>query len=170
MLIDFRVPRTRVWASGKWVFRTRAQVFAWKPCFFPHLADKLVEKSSFWYVEYRVSAFPQKPKPRNLYCSKHSSKIAAKCKETAFFHFGSVALVRILWSPEGAQKASNGNFWVCFYLFLTIFGPKMDPKSLKNLLRRPRAPRAPKAARKPPWSHFDDFSDPCWDHFRTILA
>ena len=111
ILSEFRVPRTRVLTSRKHVFRTIAVVFLWKSMFFIHSADKLVGKSSFSYVEYRVSAFPPKSKPRVLHGPKHffPRKIAAKCRQTLVFHYGIVAVVRISGSPEAPPKAQKAH-------------------------------------------------------------
>ena len=39
-----------------------------------------------------------------------SSKIAAKCKKTAFFHSGNVAVVRISGFPEAPPKTQKAHF------------------------------------------------------------
>ena len=98
ILSEIRVPRTRVFTPRTHVFisfSNESDCFFMKIELFPSFGRQTNEKNSVLMRKIRGFSISAKAETCIFTVSQalFKPKIAAKCKETAFFHFGSVALV-----------------------------------------------------------------------------
>ena len=134
----FRGSKTRLWALIFQVFRTRAPKIMSKSSFFPHLAVKLVKKTSFSLVKYTVLAFPPRPKPRVLRCFKHffSQKMQPIRRKWRFSPPEKVLWLEFWGSPSSLKVLKRPVFELVFRVF-------NDFEALKRAQKRPTPLKTP---------------------------